>query len=153
MLYLLFTADGTRYVLATSVISEVAPLVPLRTLPEAPAYIAGLMNYHGKSLPIIDASQLLAGYDTPQRLSSRIVVVKVKTQNGSFREIGLLLERAIETLSIADDRFVESGIENPKTPYFGLVALDDDGMMQQISVENILSKMDVELLFSKRDDG
>lgn len=153
MLYLLFSADSTRYVLATSVISEIAPLVPLRKLPEAPVYIAGLMNYRGKSLPIIDASQLLAGYDTAQRLSARIVVVQISTPEGGFREVGLLLERAIETLSIDDDSFVESGIENPKTPYFGKVCLDDEGMLQQITVENILSKMDVELLYSKRDDG
>ncbi len=153
MLYLLFTADNTRYVLATSVISEVAPLVPLRKLPEAPVYIAGLMNYRGTSLPIIDASQLLAGYDTAQRLSSRIVVVKVCMPDGEPREIGLLLEKAIETLNISDEKFVEPGIENPKTPYFGMVALDGDGMLQRITVENILSKMDVELLFSKRDEG
>lgn len=153
MLYLQFIVNNERYVMATAAVTEVAPLIPLRKLPDVPAYIAGLMNYRGKPLPVIDASQLLAGCDTALRLSSRIVIVTTNLSNGGSREIGLLLEKATETLEISDEAFVEPGIENPQTPYLGEIALDGEGMLQQISPENILSMMDIESLFSETENG
>ncbi len=153
MLYLQFIIDNERYVMATSAITEVAPLIPLRKLPDVPDYVSGLMNYRGKSVPVIDASQLLAGYDTALRLSSRIVIVKVCPSNGEPLQVGLLLEKATETLKIPDEDFVESGIDNPQASYLGKVVLDGKGVLQQISPDNILSKMNIELLFSKTEDA
>ena len=147
MLFLQFSVDNTRYVLATGAIIEVVPLVPLQKQPNAPAYIAGLMNYRGRSLPVIDVSQLFAGYDSVLRLSSRIVVVKLTLSDGAVRDIGLLLEKATEILKLEESEFTEPGLENPHTPYLGKVAMDGQGMLQRLSPENMLSVMDAELLF------
>ncbi|HHH48638.1 MAG TPA: purine-binding chemotaxis protein CheW [Gammaproteobacteria bacterium] len=147
MLFLQFTVDSTRYVLATRAIIEVVPLAPLQKQPNAPAHIAGLMNYRGRSLPVIDISQLFAGYDSALRLSSRIVVVKLALPDGAQRTIGLLLEKATEILKLDESQFTEPGFENPHTPYLDKVTMDGQGMLQRVSPENILSAMDAERLF------
>lgn len=153
MLFLQFSVDNTRYVLATETIIEVVPLAPLQKQPNAPPYIAGLMNYRGRSLPVIDVCQLFAGYDTALRLSSRIVVVRLILPDGKARNIGLLLEKATEMLKLDEAEFSDPGLENPQTPYLGKVTMDGQGMLQLISPENILSAMDAELLFSAVDCG
>ncbi len=147
MLFLQFTVDNTRYVLATGAIIEVVPLAPLQKQPNAPAYVAGLMNYRGRSLPVIDISQLFAGYDSALHLSSRIVVVKLGLPEGEAIAIGLLLEKATEILKLEASEFIEPGLENPQTPYLGKVTMDGQGMLQLLTPENILSVLDRELLF------
>ncbi len=147
MLFLQFVVDKTRYVLAAGNIMEVVPLVPLQKQPNAPAHIAGLMNYRGSSLPVIDLSQLFAGRKAILRLSSRIVVVKVVLPDQETRNIGLLLEKATEILKMDEGEFSEPGIENPQALYLGKVVMDGQGMLQLISPEYILSAMDIELLF------
>lgn len=126
---------------------EVVPLVPLQKQPNAPAHIAGLMNYRGSSLPVVDLGQLFAGRDAVLRLSSRIVVVKVVLPDQEARNIGLLLEKSTEILKMDEGEFIEPGIENSQAPYLGKVIMDGQGMLQLISPENILSTMDIELLF------
>ena len=152
MLYLKFTVAGERYVMATNAIIEVAPLIPLRKLPDVPPHVAGLMNYRGRSLPVIDVSQLLAGHDAALRLSTRIVIVPAGRDGDAQHEVGVLLEKATETLEIPDDEFIEPGLENPKTTYLEKVVLDAEGMLQRVSPKNILSKMDVDLIFSRDKD-
>ncbi len=153
MLFLQFVIDETRYLLAAGNIIEVAPLVPLQKQPNAPAYIAGLMNYRGSSLPVIDIAQLFAGHDAALRLSSRIVVVKLSLPDRKIRCIGLLLEKATEVLSLEEAEFTSPGLENPQAPYLDKVIMDRQGMLQLVSPQNILSAMDVELLFPATDGG
>ncbi len=153
MLFLQFIINKTRYVLAAGNVIEVAPLVPLQKQPNAPAYIAGLMNYRGGSLPVIDVAQLFAGHDAALRLSSRIVVVKLPVPEQKVRCIGLLLEKATEILTLEEAEFTASGLENPQAPYLGKVIMDRQGMLQLVSPQNILSTMDVELLFPATDGG
>jgi len=153
MLYLQFLADGARYLLPTSCVIEVTPLVPLKKLPKAPACVSGLMNYRGRSLPVIDASQLLAGHPATSYLSSRIVVVKVALPGQAERDIGLLLEKATEVLKMEEERFTEAGIENPQTPYLGEVAMDSrGGMLQRIFPHRLLSETDARQLFSAAEN-
>ncbi len=153
MLFLQFIINNTRYVLAAGNIIEVVPLIPLQKQPNAPRYIAGLMNYRGKSLPVIDMGQLFAGHDAALRLSSRIVVVKLRVPGQKMRHVGLLLEKASEILALEETEFAESGLENPQAPYLGKVIMDRQGMRQLISPQNILSKMDLEILFPVTDGG
>ena len=90
MLFLLFQIGPDRYALEAKRVAEVLPLLTVRALPKAPAGVAGVLNYRGVPLPIIDLSQLLADRPAPARLSTRIVVVNCA--NG--RQVGLIAERA-----------------------------------------------------------
>lgn len=153
MLYLQFAVDGLRYLLGTRHVIEVAPLVPLKPLPHAPAHVAGLMNYRGRSLPILDASRLLAGNEAAAHLSTRIVVLKLVMPEWGERDIGLLLEQATEIVKLDEAEFGDAGIENPETAYLGKVAMDAQGMLQRITPDRLLSEGDAERLFSPSSDG
>ena len=58
MLFLLFELDGDRYALDATVIVEVLARVLTKSIPGAPAWIAGVFERHGESVPVIDVSQL-----------------------------------------------------------------------------------------------
>jgi chemotaxis-related protein WspB len=59
MLLLLFEIGNGRYALEVNQIIEIVPLVKFKKIPHSPDYVAGLMNYRGKGLPVIDLNLLL----------------------------------------------------------------------------------------------
>ena len=59
MLLLTFTAGPNRYAIDVTRIVELVPRVELRKIPHAPAFLAGLLGYRGKVVPVIDLGLLL----------------------------------------------------------------------------------------------
>jgi chemotaxis-related protein WspB len=135
---LMFPLDDERYGLDTSCIRRVLPLVELKRLAQAPKYVAGLMNYHGTSVPVIDLSLLSGGTGCEACFDTRIVVVEYKAENGCGHALGLIAERVIGTRKIRDDAFVDSGVTCPSGPYLGQVAAQEDGILQLIQLDHLL---------------
>jgi chemotaxis-related protein WspB len=75
MLFLLFKIGHDRYALPASQMVEVVPLVTLKEVPSAPQGLAGIFNYHGQPVPVIDLTQLTTGKAAERRVSTRIVLI------------------------------------------------------------------------------
>jgi chemotaxis-related protein WspB len=74
MLLLLFEIAKGRYALDVTQVIEIVPLVNLKKITTAPAYVAGLMNYRGLGTPVIDLNQLVNGIPYENSLSTRIII-------------------------------------------------------------------------------
>lgn len=148
MLCLLFEIAGDRYALDVAHVSEILPLVDLKKIPHAPPEVAGACNYRGRPLPVVDVSQLAVGEPARPRLSTRIVVVHYDDRLGVRRQLGLLVEKATETVRKPATEFAASGLENPWAPYLGAIATDKTGLVQLIDVATLLSPYLSELLFT-----
>lgn len=134
MLFLKFQIGAEAYVLDTAQIAEVLPLVNIRGIPQAPSGIAGLFNYRGKPVPVIDLSQLTLGRPAQRHLSTRLILVR----HGE-RLLGLIAERATETIQRAATDFAPSGVASDAAPYLGPVTQDGTGLIQWIDVQKLLS--------------
>src|ERR1700680_3424801 len=110
MLFLVFELARERYVLDVRQIAEVLPLVGIKPLPQTPPAVAGIFNYRGAPLPVIDVSQLTLGRAAERRLSSRIVLVHYPGADGQTRLLGLIAERATQTVRHEARDFVPSGV-------------------------------------------
>lgn len=148
MLYSKFLIGDDRYLIAINQITVIIPYVNLKLVPSMPDYAAGLLNYHGLSIPVIDLCQLLDARPCKKILSTRIIVVNIQSRKGRGKvEVGLLVENATETFSANDDGFVEPGMKNPEMPFVGDVINDDEGMVTRIFPQDIFSKIDEDLFF------
>jgi chemotaxis-related protein WspB len=76
------------YTIDTSLIAEIVPLVQLDPPPSSNRSIAGIMTYHGRSIPVIDSCLLLGGRPFEKKFSTRILLVQYKDQM-----IGLIAEK------------------------------------------------------------
>ena len=144
---MLFTVDESRYAMATANIISVIPYVRLDKIPSASAYIAGLLNFHGEPVPVVDLSMLLAHRATNQRLSSRIVIVDTGGNGKEARIIGLLMEKATEAKKIDASEMADSGMTLAESPCLGKVYMDGDGAIQIVSAKDVLAENDVAELF------
>jgi chemotaxis-related protein WspB len=75
MLLLTFRAAESLYAVDVARVVEVVPRVDLRRLPHAPAFIAGVFDYRGTVVPVIDLAVLLGSEPCRHRLSTRIILV------------------------------------------------------------------------------
>ena len=144
---LVFQLGKDRYALETSPIVEIVPSLLLRKLPHAPEYVAGIFNYRGTIVPVIDLCQLTQARPCDNCLSTRILLVKVGEDRGPSRYVGLRAERVTETLKVSESDLISPGIALPDAPYLGKIINDAQGMIQCVRVEHILPRNLADLLF------
>lgn len=143
MLLVVFQAGAERFGLDVSRVREVLSVPTLRPLPAAPEYMAGLFDYHGTLVPVIDLSHLLVGRSVRMLLSTRVVVVEY---DGAHL-LGLLAERATETVSCREQDCLPAGVAVDGAPYLGPILRNADGMIQRVTVEELLPESVRETLF------
>ena len=92
-LHLLFSLGEDRYALPARQVIEVLALQPLKQLPEAPAWVAGVLAHRGRMIPVLDLYRRL--FDRPARARTSTRLVLVDWAPG--QPLGLVLEQAGRT--------------------------------------------------------
>lgn len=136
MLFLVFEIGNERYCLEVSRIIEITPMVIFKKIPHAPKYVSGLFNYRGTIVPVIDLSVMIAGKQSRPLFSTRIVLVDYVSDDKTHHILGLLAEKATETISCREEDFQPSGIEVDDAQYLGDVIFDESGMIQRLRIED-----------------
>ena len=148
MLFLVFRFGDDRYVLNTGQISEILPMVQLKRIPQAPSGVAGAFNYRGVPVPVVDLVQLMLGRAARVHLSTRLVLVTYVDHTGRERHIGLVAERATDTIRLNPMDFGPCGIANDGAAYLGPVTTDASGLIQWIDPSKILAPSTSARLFT-----
>ena len=149
MLFLLFHLGKDRYALDASRVVEVVPLLALKRIPQAPRGVAGIFNYRGQPVPAVDLGELMLGQPASPRLSTRIILVHYPDEHGKQRLLGLIAEQATEIIRKEPKDFMATGVQMRAAPYLGPVAMDDQGVIQWVHEQRLLSGPMRDLLFSQ----
>jgi chemotaxis-related protein WspB len=97
------------------------------------------MDFHGRSVPVIDlcrASGLPAAAD---HFDTRIIVVNYRPPEApqdSSHLLGLRAERVLGVRDVDETRLAGSGVQ--AAPFLGQVASDAGGMLQLVELEQLL---------------
>ena len=140
MLMLLFHAGDNLYALDSSQVVEVIPMVVLRKIHHVPDYVAGVFNYRGTIVPVIDLCHLIQGTACRSRFSTRIIMVNYTAKDGGHRRLGLMAERVTETLKRPDIEQKNASRVND-VPYLGEMFMDELGMIQLIYWEHLIAEV------------
>jgi purine-binding chemotaxis protein CheW len=79
--WVLFAVDGQIYALDLLEVERIVFAVEIKPLPEVPAYIAGVVDVHGRVLPVVD---LRLRFDRPTRavaLSDHFIIARTPTHS------------------------------------------------------------------------
>ena len=147
MLFILFQIGPDRYALSASGIIEVLPLTNLKRIPGAPTGVAGVLNYHGTPVPVIDLNEMTLAEPAARRLSTRIILVRYPLEAQRPHPLGLIAEHATNMVRRSTQDFVDTGVESEKAPYLGRVVNDAGGLIQWIEVERLLTPEVRDVLF------
>ena len=156
MLFLIFQIGADRYALDARQVVEVLPPLAVKRIPLAPSSVAGLIDYHGQAVPLVDIGRMATGRAAQARLSTRIVLVDYPDSRGDGTQAGthllaLLAERVTETLSRDPADFQPSGLVPADARWLGPVAADAQGLVQWVQLGDLLDDQLHALLFARAE--
>ena len=135
MLALLFYLGDEKYTIKCGRVREIAPMVSLKEMPNSPEFFAGLFNYRGMIVPVIDLRQLIQGCPCQIRLSTRIILVDYVGPDNMASVFGLMAERVTEAVMKPEDALVAPSVNMQNAPYLGGIVMEQNTMIQYIDVE------------------
>lgn len=143
MLLLTFAVGDEPYGMDVADVIEVVPRVGLRAVPHAPGFVAGLLSYRGKVVPVVDLGLLLGSSPSADRLSTRIILVKMSGASQNRDEesclAGLIAEHVIDLTTIDPAQVEPAPVALPRAPYLASVARLDRGFVPMIAVDRLAS--------------
>ena len=93
-----FRVGGEEYALMVDDVREVLKIVPMTMVPNAPAFILGVMSLRGKITPIVDLCKRLGLQPGVRDEKSRIIVVSTDEE-----DVGLVVDRVTGVLTVFPD--------------------------------------------------
>ena len=181
MLLLTFKAAESLYAVDVARVVEVVPRVDLRRLPHAPDFIAGLFDYRGSDVPVIDLGIRLGSEGCRDRLSTRIILVDsrpsgrdhpdaeselttedqdqkltsvwTEMQNPRCWLLGLIAEQVSDVKSVKPEQVISSSMQLPQAPYLGAIVDIDHQMIQLMATDKILDESLRKAFFRAGPDG
>ncbi len=128
MLVLLFAIHDEAFALPAARVSAVLPLVRIAKVPGGPASLAGVINLHGRPVPVIDLGMVADSRPCSPLYSSRILLIEAPNLDGMKRPVGLLAERVTDMVSCPDCRSESFLVDLPRRP-------DDDDDERHLLVQ------------------
>lgn len=154
MAVLLFQAGGQRYALELALVERILPHLTLRPLPHLPPWLAGLLEYQGHPLPVVELCRLLGDKPCRDRMSTRLILVHYPAPPGYRPLLGLLAEEVLQVVEPPAGGFQSPGLAAPETPYLGgLAATGGQAMVQRLTPEELLPPPVRQRLFPPLDPG
>ena len=132
LLLLLETSDG-RYALDSKYIVEIIPLLKTKKIPAAPAFVKGMINYHGAPVPIFDFCAIESGDSSKTFYSTRIILVNYPL-DGEEKLVGVIAERVTDVIKCSKSDIRSSGILLDKS---SLAGTDDSGQEELVQLFDI----------------
>lgn len=92
--------DREVFAVPVESVLEILDMQPVFRIPEAPAYMLGLIDLRGRSVPVLDLRTKLGLPSIPPTETTRILVLEV-TAGGRTIGLGLVADRVIEVLGFS----------------------------------------------------
>src|SRR5262249_52837401 len=153
MLFLLFEVTPDRYAIDVAQVAEVLPMLQVKPVPQAPAGVAGLINYRGAPVPVVDLSSLMMGRPASPSLSTRLIIVHYPDKSGQPLPLGLIAHDVVATLPRDAPAFQPSNIGDGQSACSGPVTSDDRGVIQWVNVNALLPASVRDGLFTTSGDA
>lgn len=140
--YLTFNLAGESYGIDILRVQEIRGWVPVTKVPNAPAFVRGVMNLRGAIVPVVDL-RLRFGLESVEYTKITVViVVTVRSEPHGDRIIGMVVDGVSDVLNInnaADIKDAPDFGAAVHTEFIsGLVAIDS-GMVMLLDVDRLLS--------------
>jgi purine-binding chemotaxis protein CheW len=78
--FIIFSVDQRRLALPLLMVERVLRMVAITPLPDAPGWVVGMLNLHGRLLPVVDLRLRLGRSFRPYHVDDRLIVLDLHGQ-------------------------------------------------------------------------
>jgi chemotaxis signal transduction protein/ABC-type nitrate/sulfonate/bicarbonate transport system substrate-binding protein/CheY-like chemotaxis protein len=145
--YLSYVMGNQEFGIDILKIKEIIAMIPIRSLPQAPPFVKGVINLRGRVIPVLDLRLKFGMEETEFTERSCIIVLELEF-DGTPAHIGIAVDKVSEVLDI-------KASEIEATPSFGVdidtshllaMATMEDGVKILLDIDNILSDKEMKAL-------
>ena len=136
-----FRIGAQEFCVDIMAVREIRGWTPATALPQAPAFVRGVINLRGAVLPIVDLASRL-GFESTEASDRNVIIV---AQIGE-QVVGLLVDAVSDILTITDDMIQPTpdvASETVKMFVRGLIPMDGR-MISLIGLERVLPDVELE---------
>lgn len=134
MLYVVCRYGDDAYALPAGAVDRVLPFAALKPLPGAARGLAGVLNYQGQPVPVVDLGLLFQDAPVPEVFGARIVLCHVPGLRSG--RLGILAERVDGVLALPEESFVPAGAS--ADPALGDVSPTAGSFIHRIELPSVL---------------
>jgi purine-binding chemotaxis protein CheW len=119
-------------------VDEVVLMAKLSPLPEAPEWVAGVLNLRGKTIPVLDVLARLKRQSRPADADDSIIICQIKE-----RWIGLIVQEIFDVFSCEANSLQTTRRDIPHARYLLGILNIDEQPVHMISVSRLVSMSDI----------
>jgi purine-binding chemotaxis protein CheW len=131
---LIFTLNGQRYGIPLGVVEMVVRMVTITPLTGSPEFIDGVINVHGKIIPVLNLRGRFGLPVRPTGLSDQLIILRCAT-----RSFALIADMACDVMDCTEQMQAEAAEIIPDLPFLTAVVKLPDGLILLQDPEALLS--------------
>lgn len=129
-----FVLDDQRYALYLHAVERIIRSVAITSLPEVSENILGLINIHGRVVPVYNARKRFALPERNTKINDRIIMAHTKS-----RSVALVVDKVLGVIEPAEGQQVQFDKITPGMELFEGVIKLEDGMLLIHDLDRFLS--------------
>jgi len=129
-----FSLDDRRFAVPLSAVKRVERIAAVTLLPKAPAIVAGIINFHGQVIAVMD---IRSRFNLPSRepeLNDHLLIMET-----GRRTLAFIVDGADGVIDASTDQYADTGTVLSGTEYVKGVVKLEDGMVLIHDPETFLS--------------
>ncbi len=142
--YLTFSVAKEEYGISIMKVKEIIEVMSITPMPQAPAYVKGVINLRGKIIPVADLRAKLGIQESEYTHRTCIIVIET-TRNGRAVLIGMVVDSVSEVLHIqgTDIEDVNDFLLKHNSDYMLGMAKTASGIKIILDVDKVLGEVDL----------
>ena len=134
LLHVAFTLDEGHYALDLSAVERIIQTVEVTLLPEAPDIVLGVINIHGKIIPVVNIRRRFRLSEKDIGPTNRLIIAHTLK-----RTVALVVDVVLGVIETPEDRVVKTDTVLPGMDYVQGVVKMEDGMILIHDLNKFLS--------------
>ncbi|BBD06894.1 chemotaxis protein CheW [Desulfovibrio ferrophilus] len=148
--YLSFVLDSELYALDIAKVREVLEFQRVTRIPNAPAFMSGVINLRGHAVPVVDL-RLKFDMEATVRTVDTCVIIVVVVMDGEEVVLGALADSVREVVELTDDEVksapkLGTGIN---AEFIQGMARQDDRFMMILEIDRVFSASELAIVQAK----
>ncbi len=129
-----FTLDNQRFALPLSIVERAIRIIEIVPLPKAPEIVMGVINLHGKIIPVVNIRKR---FHLPQReisLNDQLIISNTKK-----RPLAILVDSVLGVFEFPEKKIISADKILPDIEYVEGVAKLEEGIILIHDIDKFLS--------------
>ncbi len=129
-----FTLDSQRFALPLSVVERTIRIIEIVHLPKAPEIVMGVINLHGKIIPVVNIRNRFRLTQKEINLNDQLII-----SNATKRTLAILVDSVLGVFEFPEKKIISADKILPDIEYIEGVAKLEEGIIFIHDIDKFLS--------------